>query len=116
MKIPYFYGEAVYNVSPTLFFISDRYNYFIRACTRQLSKSKNDALEQPAKALKALTSYGVKYIDAKWDNCLVANYRQVMIVNFEQVESHTTGVWEESTNHRSVGPLTRDFIGSREPK
>lgn len=78
-------------------------------------KSKDDALEgQLAKALRALTLYGIKYIDAKLDNFLVVDDGQVMIVDFEQVEFHATKVWEESTNYRSVGSLMREFRRIRE--
>lgn len=56
-------------------------------------ESKDNSLEeQLAKALRALTSYGVKYIDAKLDNFLAMDDGQVMIVDFSRVKFHTTKV------------------------
>lgn len=113
--IPYFYGEVVYDASPTLVLSAIARTTLSELARDKFPKSKDDALEeQLAKALRALTSYGVKYIDAKRDNFLVADDGQVMIVDFEQVEFHTTKVWEESTNHRSVGSLMRYFKRTRE--
>lgn len=97
--IPHFYGEAVYDGSPTLIlsFIDGKTLFELRH-----DLSEDDLRQGLEKALAALTSYGVEYTDMKLDNFFMVDGGRVMVIDLEQVELDTTKVWEESVNRANV--------------
>lgn len=98
--IPHFYGEAVYDRSPTLV-LSFTDGKTLVDLWHSLSE---DYLQQRLEeALRALTSYGVHYTDTKLDNFLMLDGGRLMVIDLEQVELDTTKVWEESVNSANVG-------------
>ncbi|KAK4107444.1 hypothetical protein N656DRAFT_785218 [Canariomyces notabilis] len=100
--IPHFYGEAVYDGSPTLVL-----SFIVGKTLFELWRDlpENDLRQRLEEALSALTSYGVHYTDMKLDNFLMVNDGRVMVVDLEQVEFDTTTTWEESINSANVDSL-----------
>ncbi|KAK3311912.1 hypothetical protein B0H66DRAFT_506442 [Apodospora peruviana] len=114
--IPHFFGETVYNGSPTLVLsVIDGTTLFDLA--RGFSEDEYDALRQSLEiALRAITSYGVDYTDEKLDNFLALDDWGIMIVDLEQVVFDTTKAWEESNNCARVDRLMQEFMGGRKPR
>jgi hypothetical protein len=109
--IPYFYGETVYDTSPTLVLSAIAGTTLHDLALNEFPESKDEALETSLEdAFKALTSYGVEYGDQKLDNFLWVDER-VMVIDLEQVR---TDVWEGNGNSATAGSLMRDFIRTRD--
>ncbi|KAL2015108.1 hypothetical protein VTK56DRAFT_6308 [Thermocarpiscus australiensis] len=100
--IPHFYGEAVYDGSPTLVLSFIDGKTLLDLWHSLTEDSLRQRLEE---ALRALTSYGVHYTDTKFDNFIMLDDGRLMVIDLEQVELDTTKVWEESVNSANVGSL-----------
>ncbi|KAK4095889.1 hypothetical protein N658DRAFT_481541 [Parathielavia hyrcaniae] len=120
--VPQFYGEAVYDGSPTLVLsfidgktLFDLWRDRVQRYTAVQEAFLDEVTTSPApedclrelleEALRPLTSYGVHYTDTKLDNFLIKDDGRVMVVDLEQVELDTTPIWEESVNSANVDSL-----------
>ncbi|KAL2138257.1 hypothetical protein VTI28DRAFT_7185 [Corynascus sepedonium] len=102
--VPHFYGEAVYDGSPALILSlieGETLTHLWRNLPEQVLEQR---LEE---ALRALTSYGVHYTDAKLDNFMMLNDGRLMVFDFEQVKLGSTRSWKESPNRANVGSVMR---------
>ncbi|KAJ5570079.1 uncharacterized protein N7459_009509 [Penicillium hispanicum] len=114
--IPYFYGETVYETSPTLVLSYIAGTNLFELARQKFPKSEDSVLEQQiAKALGALASYRVEYLNQKLANFLMLDDGRVMIVDLEKVVLNTTEHLEESTCLAIAGSLMRLFIRVRDP-
>jgi hypothetical protein len=105
----------VYSRSPALVFSAIAGSNLFNLARNKFPKSKDEALQKSIKdALKALTSYRVKYRDEKLDNFLWVD-KQVMVINLKQVKFSTTDVWKESINSATTNSLMLDFMKTRDP-
>lgn len=117
--IPYFYGEAIYDTSPTLVLSDIAGTTLFELARDKFPKDKDnetfyDQVENGLMdAFEALTSFGVKYTDQKLDNFLMVGDGRVMIVDLEMVEFNTTKDWPNCTNCATAGALFREFKRDR---
>lgn len=115
--IPHFYGEAVYDGSPALVISAIASSNLFDLTRNKFPESKDQALQETLdNVMKALTSYGVEYIDQRLDNFLWTDSERVMIIDLELVEFGTTKIWERSVNRTSPESLIDEFRRTRDPE